>query len=206
MTDIQKTLSITEALNERINMLTEDLEKYEADLKKVKAANNAIKSKRKLMVICSVISWLLVGLFVMVIIYSSSTNEDNSTGILVLLILFFFGGIIFNSAKYQYKVDNDTVAELEKMIDEISEKLEQAKTEKRDMVLQFEKEIKINQSKETITEDYNYEENDTKECPMCAEFVKFKAKICRYCGYKFEETNSIWINKLEINIKISYEE
>ncbi len=29
---------------------------------------------------------------------------------------------------------------------------------------------------------------DEKECPMCAETVKARAKICRFCGYKFEGT------------------
>lgn len=29
-----------------------------------------------------------------------------------------------------------------------------------------------------------------KECPMCAETVKFAAKVCRYCGYKFEKATS----------------
>jgi hypothetical protein len=34
--------------------------------------------------------------------------------------------------------------------------------------------------------------NDTKECPMCAETVKAKAKICRFCKHKFElETEEI---------------
>jgi len=28
--------------------------------------------------------------------------------------------------------------------------------------------------------------NDTKECPMCAETVKAKAKICRFCKHKFK--------------------
>ena len=29
-------------------------------------------------------------------------------------------------------------------------------------------------------------DNDTIECPMCAELVKPRAKVCRYCGHKFE--------------------
>ena len=28
---------------------------------------------------------------------------------------------------------------------------------------------------------------DRIECPMCAEYVKEKAKICRFCGHKFKE-------------------
>ena len=27
---------------------------------------------------------------------------------------------------------------------------------------------------------------DTKDCPMCAETVKAKAKICRFCKHEFE--------------------
>lgn len=30
-------------------------------------------------------------------------------------------------------------------------------------------------------------EGDSKECPQCAEKVKSKAKICRFCSYKFSE-------------------
>ncbi|GGG06948.1 zinc ribbon domain-containing protein [Paenibacillus aceti] len=35
---------------------------------------------------------------------------------------------------------------------------------------------------------YNNSGNDTKECPQCAEIVKARAKICRFCNYKFEES------------------
>jgi hypothetical protein len=35
-------------------------------------------------------------------------------------------------------------------------------------------------------EEYQEESLTNKECPMCAETVKAKAKICRYCKYEFE--------------------
>ena len=38
--------------------------------------------------------------------------------------------------------------------------------------------------------DKNYK--DTKECPMCAETVKAKAKICRFCN---EFSNPIFTKK-----------
>ncbi|MCX8483340.1 MAG: hypothetical protein ORN50_07125 [Crocinitomicaceae bacterium] len=37
---------------------------------------------------------------------------------------------------------------------------------------------------------------DTIECPMCAEFIKIKAKICRYCGYKIAEEREARIEKI----------
>lgn len=34
------------------------------------------------------------------------------------------------------------------------------------------------------------EHGDVVECPMCAELIKVKAKVCRFCGYQiFEESN-----------------
>jgi hypothetical protein len=37
---------------------------------------------------------------------------------------------------------------------------------------------------------------DTVECPMCAEFIKSKAKICRYCGYKVAEEKEVRFAKV----------
>jgi hypothetical protein len=38
---------------------------------------------------------------------------------------------------------------------------------------------------------------DTTECPMCAEFIKSKAKVCRYCGYKVAEERNARINAVK---------
>lgn len=38
--------------------------------------------------------------------------------------------------------------------------------------------------------------DDTVECPMCAEFIKSKAKICRYCGYKVAEEKEMRLAKV----------
>ena len=38
--------------------------------------------------------------------------------------------------------------------------------------------VELLYSKESTDEDF-------KECPVCLELVRSKAKICRYCGHKF---------------------
>ena len=38
--------------------------------------------------------------------------------------------------------------------------------------------------------------DDTIECPMCAEFIKSKAKICRFCGYKVTEVREARFTKI----------
>jgi len=43
-----------------------------------------------------------------------------------------------------------------------------------------------------------------KECPQCAELIKYKARICKYCGYKFKEHETLSLEdriKREIEIK-----
>jgi hypothetical protein len=45
-----------------------------------------------------------------------------------------------------------------------------------------------NLKKEEEEEEGEYQEaiSGNKECPMCAETIKARAKICRFCDYKFE--------------------
>lgn len=43
------------------------------------------------------------------------------------------------------------------------------------------------QSDVVVTQAKTVAFDDTVECPMCAEFIKNKAKICRFCGYKVAE-------------------
>lgn len=50
--------------------------------------------------------------------------------------------------------------------------------------------------KGSLTVTYEYRgikqaEPEEKVCPRCAETIKFAAKVCRFCGHEFEETNKL---------------
>lgn len=47
-----------------------------------------------------------------------------------------------------------------------------------------------------VTQQQTVATDDTFECPMCAELIKTKAKICRFCGYKVAEERESRIAKV----------
>lgn len=47
-----------------------------------------------------------------------------------------------------------------------------------------------------VTQQQTVATDDTVECPMCAEFIKSKAKICRFCGYKVAEEREARVAKI----------
>jgi len=61
---------------------------------------------------------------------------------------------------------------------------------KRHILNEFEEEpiTKDTYAESLIDQTYN---NDTKECPKCAEIIKLKAVICRFCNYDLDKNDFI---------------
>ena len=169
-------VSVTEALNEKISMAQEDLAGYQRDLEEMDRRN----ARR------TIVGWFkaLVGIPLLLVGFLSITVGilGGSSGFLV------FGAAVvvlaFAIALSGDKKEDTT--KLEHLIVEAERKVQKHTQEKRELLLAHERVIReIDGAKVTSRMDLASVANE-KECPMCAEMVKSRAKVCRFCSYQFQ--------------------
>lgn len=184
MSNVQKILNITEKQDEKIESIAREIADYEKELSFLRIKNESNPGKKLLWQVLEVIGWIITSVNAIVMLAFTSDTGDSS-GFLFLLI---FAGIpcllslMFKHFKSMYKVKEESLKELEDKISCLKRELEKFNEEKRNV-------INLASNEEILNINQNF--NDEKECPMCAEMVKVKAKICRFCGYTFNQDDSV---------------
>jgi uncharacterized small protein (DUF1192 family) len=180
---IQRTFNISDALNERIKIIEEDISKTKTDLDNINNRNAIVKTKRIVFLILMIIPIVIASFTMLAIMFEP---EGSGPAFVILVCFPAMCAYIFWTKRKKYIVDIEAVGRLESRIAALGKELNKAKDEKREIVIRYERELKLQEESDIIDDSFTIEV-DSKECPMCAETVKAKAKVCRFCSHKFEQ-------------------
>lgn len=172
-----KTVGVVEALNERIAMTEEENVKLRTELRLLKTRNATRAAGKGARVLTGIVC---LG-FAAVALCAGANAGDDGACLFVLGLVSGGGGLY---AVTREGPGSDDTAELAERLAAGERRIEQLKVEKRDLLLSHEREIKADTAPVEPTIDLG-EPEDEKECPQCAEMVKFRAKMCRFCRYEF---------------------
>lgn len=172
-----KTVGVVEALNERIAMTEEENSKVRSDLALLKTRNAARAAGNGGRIVIGVVCLAFAALAM-----CAGVNAGSDGGCVFILGLVSGGGGFYALTRQGTSAD-DTAA-LARRLAEGERKIAQLKEEKRELLLSHEREIKADTAAVGPMVDLPEPDNE-KECPQCAEMVKSKAKICRFCRYEF---------------------
>lgn len=185
MKDIQIAMGAVESLNERIYNLQEDLKELESQ-KTALITQKPVKKVKKIFFSTLGAVFLIIAL-VCFVLFIGLVCEGEGVAIVYITLMIIFGVFAFACLSSELSdQENDKLERLEKGISLKRIVLSEYKEKKRELILENEK--KLNDAlKEKNTAKFPFENiAEDKECPMCAETVKAKACICRYCGHKFD--------------------
>lgn len=180
MKNVTKVLNITEKCDDTINMLQRQIDEKQKEILFLREKQHSNPGKRffwgVLETLCFIFSALLL-FFCFVASNGSSDDVLNSIAVLIVIgIPSLLLALLFRYFKNMYTVDETILSNLEMQVIELKKELDSVIESKEELI----DNTSDNETKERIS-------NDEKECPMCAEIIKKKAKICRYCGYKFDD-------------------
>lgn len=176
MNRIQKTISVTEALNERINIIEEEIELYKNERLKLVSSKIA-KRIKKTFLIFAIIGLFIFALFLM--LFAFMAEDGLGAIVLILLVNIVLLGVSLSAFK-GINLEENRIRELEEIIARLTMEVNKKKEERTETILGYERQIK----QEEFLDENNLSMLE-KECPMCAESVKIRAKKCRFCGYDF---------------------
>lgn len=201
MQNIIRTIDTAEAFKINIKLLQDELAKKKSELRKLEDVGVFTSAGGGLIKFFGAIAYVLCALTVFVLIttsqFSFNTSEEN------VLIGFFFAVLFFVTGFLLRRKGK-------KLVKDAEDKRKIAGGRKQKLLVEIEKLETEIKKQESIIQDHMLNQHelldleikaisklsphqgtqldfDTKECPMCAEAVKEKAKICRFCNYKFAD-------------------
>ena len=161
----------SEDLSNKIRLIKKEISLYEKEVCLLKIKKRFFPSSKHLYKFLEIINWIITIVSIIYWLKFTSPSSIAISNYLKLLITsspFLFVAILFRDC-YNRCINNDNYLSLLQIkLIELNDLLDKIKKEQADLLY----------SKESNDEDY-------KECPICSEFVRAKAKLCRYCGHKF---------------------
>lgn len=161
----------SEDLNNKIRLIKKEISLYEKEVSLLQIKKRFFPPSKHFYKFLEVVNWLIT---IVSIIYwlkfipSLSTPLGNYLRLLIVSSPFLFLAILFRDC-YNNCINNENYLSLLQIkLLELNDLLEKVKKDQVELLF----------SKQSTNEDF-------KECPICSEFVRAKAKICRYCGHKF---------------------
>jgi hypothetical protein len=194
MKETIRTASVLEIYNQAIVEFSKEKTKLELRLSGLIVMN---KSKNVVRGIVFIICALLTVFFFIsgIAILANSHDTGVSVGGVYFIVSVFFLGIAYVQAiDMRGKNKNeDEINRLTSRIQELDREISDRKMKIKSLLQAEEvivaKDLKTTSGKVTTQpfSDYVNQTNEEKVCPMCAETIKTAAKICRYCGHKFDQ-------------------
>lgn len=162
------TVNALDIIEEKINLLKEEREDVIHELSVIKRKNFQIRYMEGLRTVSTVIlSMTLLSLFM---VYSYERAFYHNFFLFLFHVVILFLTVLSAKKKYDEIDESSFIEAIEELDDAIIEK----QSEKRDIIAKEDDKLS--------TKSF---EDESKECPMCAELVKSKARICRFCNYSF---------------------
>jgi predicted RNA-binding Zn-ribbon protein involved in translation (DUF1610 family) len=204
---ITSTVGAVRALEERISVEEEKLQQLNSELKEVRRkianAEAEYSFKKSWGTLWWLFSWTgtLAAGFPACAFLIVMVAEGDALAMVVSAILGFMGYFIFKRRFWQRPVPPDlsdlkqTVEDLRASISDLEPLITDLRTKKRTLLLRESDKVEKAMAEESAempaasVPDSVAEQPapvSEKECPMCAEDVKLRAKICRFCGHQFE--------------------